>query len=354
MDNSVKVDDLQENIIEPDQNRYAIRKKRLGKKFWLYFIPVILLVQLVMAFYYDHEPEMFDVIANAKEHAALHNDEMVTGYVTAATFLKVTDVLLDKRGGYLSNDILPPFVFMDNVPNWEFGVLVQVRDLARVMRNDISRSQSQSKEDVDLSESDPKFHQDNDSWLFPASESKYREGQQYFHSYLERLSDPNDPDAQFFARTDNLVEWLTLVEKRLGDLSQSLSASVGQQRINTDTGGDRNATYSTYKPSELKVQTNWLEIDDNFYNARGATWALIHFLKAVEIDFKTVLEDKNAVVSLQQIIRELEATQDTIWTPMVLNGSGFGFFANHSLVMASYISRANAGIIDLRDILEKN
>jgi hypothetical protein len=28
-------------------------------------------------------------------------------------------------------------------------------------------------------------------------------------------------------------------------------------------------------------------------------------------------------------------------------------FANHSLVMASYISRANAALIDLRDLLEQ-
>lgn len=75
-------------------------------------------------------------------------------------------------------------------------------------------------------------------------------------------------------------------------------------------------------------------------------------MKAIEIDFKGVLEKKNAIVSLRQIIRELESTQDSIWTPMILNGSGFGFFANHSLVMASYISRANAGIIDLRQLLE--
>ena len=75
-------------------------------------------------------------------------------------------------------------------------------------------------------------------------------------------------------------------------------------------------------------------------------------MKAIEIDFAGVLEKKNATVSLRQIIRELEATQESIWTPMILNGSGFGLFANHSLVMASYISRANAGIIDLRQLLE--
>jgi len=36
---------------------------------------------------------------------------------------------------------------------------------------------------------------------------------------------------------------------------------------------------------------------------------------------------------------------------VILNGDGFGLLANHSLVMASYVSRANAGISDLRMLL---
>jgi len=71
------------------------------------------------------------------------------------------------------------------------------------------------------------------------------------------------------------------------------------------------------------------------------------------VDFADVLSKKNAKVSLQQIIRELEGTQEVVWSPMVLNGSGFGMLANHSLVMASYLSRANAAIIDLRDLLSQ-
>ena len=332
------------------ENRYANTKKKT--KWWLYGLLVFLVIQILLAMYYDQEPAFFDVKKNAKYRADQHNHEMVVGFTTGATFMEVTDVLMGKPGGYMSNDVMPPFVLMDNMQNWEFGVLVQVRDFARVMRNDISRSQSQSEEDLDLAQADPKFHNDNDKWLWPRTEGRYREGQDYFHSYLTRLADTSDPEAQFFARTDNLVTWLNLVEKRLGSLSQKLSASVGQDRVNTDTGGDEVATTSTYKPSELRVQTPWLEIDNNFYEARGATWALIHFLKAIEVDFEGVLEKKNALVSVKQIVRELEAAQDTIWTPMILNGSGFGFFANHSLVMASYISRANAGVIDLRQLLE--
>ena len=95
----------------------------------------------------------------------------------------------------------------------------------------------------------------------------------------------------------------------------------------------------------------WWKLDDEFYEARGATWALLQYLRAIEVDFADVLERRNAMVSLQQIIRELEATQQPIWSPMVLNGSGFGVLANHSLVMANYISRANAALIDLSELL---
>ena len=38
---------------------------------------------------------------------------------------------------------------------------------------------------------------------------------------------------------------------------------------------------------------------------------------------------------------------------MVLNGGKFGPLANHSLVMANYVSRANAAIIDLRFLLSE-
>lgn len=100
-------------------------------------------------------------------------------------------------------------------------------------------------------------------------------------------------------------------------------------------------------------QTSWFQLDNNFYEARGASWALLHFLQAVETDFADVLRKKNATVSLQQIIRELEATQGSVFSPVILNGGGFGMLANHSLVMANYISRANAAIIELSELLNQ-
>jgi len=316
-------------------------------------VAVYLVLMILLGMYWSIAPDRFDVQEKAAMYAAQDNGSVVTGSVTAAALMGVVETLLDKPGGYLHNDKMPPGVWLDNIPNWEFGVLVQVRDLSRALREVHSRSQSQSTEDPDLALAEPRFNFRADSWVLPSSESQYRDGLVLTHNYFRRLSDVNASDAQFYARADNLRYWLATVNTRLGSMSQRLSASVGQRRINTDLAGDGDATQSTRTAAEMYVKTPWAEIDDVFYEARGASWALIHFLKAAEVDFADILRKKNAQVSLLQIIRELERTQDTVWSPMIVNGSGFGVLANHSLVMASYISRANASIIDLRDLLSQ-
>jgi len=320
---------------------------------WVACVALLLLLWAIMMFWLDHEPALFDPAAISARHAQAHAHAVVTGYTTTATLIETVDVLLNKRGGYLSNDILPPWVFLDNVPNWEFGVLTQVRDLTRALRNDFSRSQTQSTEQTDLAAADPLFNFDNARWLPPDTEGHYRKANAALEAYLTKLSSPDHAAAQFYARADNLADWLAVVEKRLGSLSQRLSASVGQTRLNTDLSGDSSARQSTNSPGEVEVKTPWTEVDDVFYEARGTAWALVMFLRAMETDFDEVLRKKNAQVSFRQIIRELESSLGPLQAPVVLNGSQFGLFANHSLIMANYISRANAAIIDLRNLLQQ-
>jgi hypothetical protein len=308
-------------------------------------------VVLALMWWWSYEPEQFDVAKLAQQRAATHQQTLVTGSVVTGTLMDCAQTLLDKRGGYISNDLFPPGVLMDNVPNWEFGVLTATRDLARELRNKFSRSQSQSEEDVDLKEADPLFSSPNDRWMLPSSEGQYRKAIAHVDGYFVRIG-KNDPNgAQFYARADNLADYFDLVSTRLGSLSQRLSASVGQLRLEgdapVDPGAPKNAS------GQQIVKTPWSKIDDVFYESRGYTWALLEQLKAVEVDFAPILQRKNAVVGLKQVIRELEESQKTVWSPLILNGSPFGFFANHSLVMANYVSRANAAMIDLKSLLDR-
>ena len=322
-------------VLEEDSSR---------TKLIIWSVVGVIFLGYLLGVYWSFEPE---------KRALTNDPNQVRGVELVDSLIYVVDTLLEKPGGFLGNDVTPPTVFLDNMPAFEYGAVVQARDLTRSLRKEFSRSQSQSLEQEDLRIAEPKIYIAHRNWALPSAEGEYSDSVEALIRYRDKLSDPNVTDAQFYTRADNLREWLGEVSNRLGSYSQRLSASVGQDRVNTDLAGDIAASQSTTTSSSVLVKTPWLEIDDVFYEARGACWALIQFLQAVEVDFNDVLAKKNALASLQQIIRELETTQETVWSPMILNGGGFGFVANHSLVMASYISRANAAIIDLRELLSQ-
>ncbi len=327
-------------------------------------LALYLLACCVLAFWWSLEPERFDVQATARGKATAAGQELVTGYTMVASVEHLAETLLNKPGGYLSNDAFPPTGIvspdwggpriLDNMPSWEWGVVQQLRKVTEALRYHMSRSQSQSAEDEDLATAAPAFNYNNERWLPGVSaENEYGKAIRALSRYRERLADEDQTDAQFYARADNLRAWLEMVEKDLGSLANRLGQSVGTKIVDDALSGEPAAEQSTPTPVEKSDQTPRLQVDNIFYEARGTAWALSHLLRAVEVDFAQVLEDKNATASLDNIIRELEASQAQVWSPIILNGTGFGFTANHSLVMASYISRANAGIIDLRNLLEQ-
>ena len=303
----------------------------------------VLLIALVMyglALYWSQEPKPFDVVEEGAHAAHVENPkEMPLGYTYSTTLIEISHTLLHKPGGFLSNDVFPPSVFLDNIPNWELGALIALRDATTQLRNNIARSQTQSQEDPDLAKGEPFFYFDYRSWQLPSSESEYEKGIESLEAYRERL---RKRGANFYARADNLRQYLEVLEKRLGDYSNRLSASTAD-RVNDETE-ERNADME---------RTPWLKLDDRFFEARGYTWAAMLVLKSIEWDFRDILGNKTAQVSLQHIVRELENCQESYLSPVILNGSGFGLFANYSLTLANYIARANAATIDLRSLLER-
>jgi len=295
----------------------------IPKIFVLFLLVFFLIITPALMFIWSSEPDNFDIMSTVSLE---HQEKHVSGIYTVSASIKLTDVLLNKSGGYLSNDIMPPSIFLDNIPAWELGVVEVQRAFLKTLREDLSRSQSQSSENEQVVNAHTSYNNDHAKWLLPSSEDKYSEANSFLKKYLKELQNPQG-NAKFYPRADNLVDLLQAFSKRLGSTSQALSESTSK--------------------------TDWFLIDDNFYQSRGQTYAMLHILKAVKVDFKDVLEGKNAMESLNQIIIELEDTQKSMYSPMILNGDGFGIIPNHSLVMANYISRANAAMIDMINLLNK-
>ena len=151
--------------------RQSINSKRIA----IVAVVIVLLFWLI-GWYWSLSPDTFDVRQRLKQNSPVENPTNIAGYTLTTTMIDVSETLLDKPGGYLSNDVTPPGIFLDNMPAWEFGALEMVRDLALSMRKDFSRSQSQSIENSYLTKAHPKFNMDHKSWALPSSESSYSDG----------------------------------------------------------------------------------------------------------------------------------------------------------------------------------
>ncbi|MGL5486026.1 MAG: DUF2333 family protein, partial [Shewanella sp.] len=115
----------------------------------------VVLVGYVVSVWWSIEPDTL----TPQELTA--TEKNVVGYATTTSLILTVETLLDKQGGWLSNDVTPPSIFMDNMPAFEYGALEQARDLALIMRKEFSRSQSQSTADKDLSEAQAKLNIDH-------------------------------------------------------------------------------------------------------------------------------------------------------------------------------------------------
>jgi hypothetical protein len=298
-------------------------------------ILLFLILQLLLGVYWSREQPSFAVLTSG-------GGSLRPGQVMAATLVHVGGVLVEKPGGFLRNDVMPPGLLLDNTPAWERGVLNQVRDLVRVLNRDRDDGMVPLFEDPYLAEAEAAFGVREDSWVMPSAESEIVRGNEALLRYSQRLG--RGGDLRFAPREMHLRLWLADVNGRLGEMSVRLNAALPPYW----SGGEVAESDSIRVP-----QTSWWKIDDVFYEARGSAWTLLHLLKAAEIDFGPQLARHRAELSLRAAIHELEATQQTIWSPLILNGSGFGLFGNHSLVMANYLHRAQANLADVQLLMQQ-
>jgi hypothetical protein len=311
------------------------------------------LVGVGLAAYWSTQPAPFDVAAVAETVPRPAGQEPAPGSYGVAVAIRIGETLLGKPGGFLYNDRLPPGVLLDNTPSWECGTLMALRDYTRALRNDFSRSQTQSVENTHVKQADLRFALDPKSWILPEAETEYALGIDALEQYLAELNKGDGASAHFFARADNLAAYLAVVEKRLGNFGVRLTASVTDSDLAAVIALPVSSGDPETQNEPAPSRTPWNEIDNVYYCARGYSWAILHLTQAIERDFGRVLEAKRAEVSLQQIIRDLRGANKPMRSPVVLNGDGYGILANHSLVLASYIAKANAALMDLRILLQE-
>ncbi|MGO2131469.1 MAG: DUF2333 family protein [Halomonas sp.] len=295
-------------------------------------VAVYLLVVIGLGIWWSRTPEPLVI----EESVVVHRGTGVAarGAVTTVGLMAVVNTLLNKPGGYLRNDMAPPGVWLDNMPAWELGVLQQARQLALAMPG-------MSTEPLpDIEQASEALLGNSRDWFYPSTEHRLNQAGEAFGSYLQRLEEPG---AQGLAAGgQGLSPWLYSVADSLDSLSYRLSASLGNPEALADLNVD---------VERVPGKTPWYEIDNVFFEARGQAWALLSLLKAVRHDQADVLAAHELTDHWDALIAELQASQRRLWSPVVLNGSGFGMFANHSLVMANHLLGARDRARKLADTL---
>lgn len=270
---------------------------------------VLLLLLLVLGGYWSREPGAPAVPAATG----------IAGVASTATLAATVRTLLDKPGGLVANDVLPPGVLLDDMPAFENGALEETRTFLRALRRDFSRPENQSVEDPDLLRAEPRLLFGSSNWQVPSAEDEYADAVAAIDSYLARLqADP--PSAQFHPRVDSLARWLDEVGAQLDEHTRLLAAAPA---------------------------TPWLEVDDRFFAARGYCWALRAQLAALQRDF-SVAASPPVDAGFVAALAALDGALRPVTSPLVLNGGEYGVLANHSLVLAGHVGRVAVALRDLR------
>jgi hypothetical protein len=261
---------------------------------------------------------------NARKPGQLEFDKIDTK-VRGAAFIKANEMLIKQiSDNWLPNDLFWPTVLLDNMPSFQIGELEVIRYNIRVLRDNLSRMRTTDKLDSSAEGAFTALSNDPYKWWFPSAESKWEKAYDDLGDFYKGLINGT---SHFYPRADNLVELLNQYVSLMGGVNTRLINAPKRREAVLAMEED---IKTGPKGSQL-VQLNipWHKIDDNFYYAQGAAYALYESFKAIRIDFIEVLKDKNSVKLIDKIIEDLRRCQ---FEPLIVfNGAPSSVFANHSL-----------------------
>jgi hypothetical protein len=297
------------------------RSSKLGRKRRAFFVVVVLLALFFFV--------IIVMIINSRKPdflAQRPGDPKIKGTYFIKTNLALVEQML---GNWLPNDLFWPTIFLDNMPNFQIGQLEVVRYNMRVLRDNLSRMRTTDKLDPYAEAAFTALSNDPYKWWFPSAESKWKLSYKNLQSFYENLL---KRDSNFYPRADNLVELL----------NQYLSLMGGANTRLINAPGDIKKTLSIEKDKEgqrlVDIDIPWSKIDDNFYYAQGIGYALYESFRAIKIDFRDVLMDKNSMELVDKILEDLERCY---FEPLIIfNGDPDSIFANHSLNLSGVFNDA--------------
>lgn len=243
---------------------------------------------------------------------------------------------VDQHGWTANDPIFMPSAILDNMPNFQQGLVAALARFAFELTDQIGRTRGTSTVDPDLQEAAGLLQYSGTKWVFDlstslaptaTSEAQYRQARRALLNYNVRLA---RNEATFERRADNL---LATMDRMAADLGSS-SAAI-ERRLREG-------------PAVFDEQA-----DDIFYTVKGQLYAYRMLLQELGVDFERVIRERDLASAWEQMLQTLN--QGSQLDPLViLNGSADNqFIPSHLAGQGFYLLRARAQLREITNILLK-
>jgi hypothetical protein len=230
-----------------------------------------------------------------------------------------------------------PGVVLDNMPNYQQGIIQALRRFALEMTDQIGRARGSSQADADLERARSLLNYSSDVWVWDfgvsiwptaTSPQQYKAAREALLSYNRRLAAGT---AVFDRRSDNLLATLDRIAKDLGSTSAAL-----EQQVEEHSGAMLD-----------------FEADDRFYRTKGELYAYALLLRELGKDFEPVLKERALLTVWGSMLDNLfTAAELQPW--VVVNGAPDSqALPSHLAAQGFFLLRARSQIFEIGDILLK-
>jgi len=245
------------------------------------------------------------------------------GSAAVATAAALMDRELNLNGWTPNDPWIAPSALLDNMPNFQTGVVKAVGRFSFEMLDQIGRRSGSSSADPDLERASGFLQFPPDIWVWEPSrsilptvpsESQYRQGLAALERYNARLT---RGQAVFERRADTLAATLSRISDDLGSQTSLL---------------------------ERAQNTGWWifsrTADDVFYQNKGTLYGYDVILAALGEDFAQVISERNLGPIWDQALNSLRQGSQ-LRPAIVLNGEhDRSIFANHLTLQGFFMKRA--------------
>jgi hypothetical protein len=259
----------------------------------------------------------------------------------ASRSVAMAAALIDRevnRNGWVANDpFFMPGSMLDNMPNYQLGMIHALGRFAFQMVDQIGRTRGSSQTDRDLQEAAGLLQYSGTKWIFDfstsllptaKSEEQYRKARASLLNYNIRLG---NGQAVFERRADNLQATLERIALDIGSASAAIDRRIREGS------------------SEV---IDW-EGDDVFYSVKGQLYAYNLLLRELKQDFPNLVRDRELGGTWDQMMESFNAGASL--KPLIVSNAkpDAVILPNHLASMGFYVERARTQIYEIINILQK-